>query len=322
MAAALTSSIFTDAVAAAVRAPSLHNSQPWRFRLTGDAIEVYADLKRRLASTDPTGWGMRISIGAAICNLRLALIEQGQPTTVTLRPDPANSALMARVVPVRPRPATPVEHELYAAIAKRHSNRQPFAEVLIPGDIRTRLLNAAHDEGGWLDFLIGPTALDGIGLMARKADQTLAANPAYQKELAAWSRRGADAVDGVPAHAGGPAPEPYDLLARRDFGGPPRAAGQEFEREPLVGVIGAYYGDTATAELFAGQVMERTLLTATVNGLAASLISQPIEVPAYREQLRLALGRRHAPQMVARFGYAVSTSPSPRRPLTDVIIKD
>ena len=35
-------------VEVAARAPSVHNTQPWRFAVTGDAIELYADASRQL----------------------------------------------------------------------------------------------------------------------------------------------------------------------------------------------------------------------------------------------------------------------------------
>ena len=74
----------------AVRAPSLHNTQPWRFRLRDGAIEVLVDPARRLPATDPSGWGARIACGAALFNLRLALAVAGTPATVRLRPYPAD----------------------------------------------------------------------------------------------------------------------------------------------------------------------------------------------------------------------------------------
>ena len=227
---------------------------------------------------------------------------------------------LARIDPGKPRPAAPEETELHAAISRRHSNRRPFTDHPVPLAHRARMTRAAQAENGWLDLLIGPAAVDILARLAREADRILTADDAYRAEIAAWSRPHAGTTDGVPADAGGPAPEPYDLLARRDFGGPPRAPGRDFEWDPLVGVLGSH-ADSRAAQLTAGQAMQRVLLTATDLGLAASLISQPIEVPACREQLRLAVGRRGAPQIVLRIGYAIPAPASPRRPLSDVIVE-
>ena len=61
------------------------------------------------------------------------------------------------------------------------------------------------------------------------------------------------------------------------------------------------------------------LLTATEHHLAVSLLSQPIEVPAAREQLRRGLGRLGIAQMVLRIGYGRPGYPTRRRPASDVI---
>ena len=97
------------AVAAAVRAPSLHNSQPWRFRLRDGAMEILADHGRRPALADPSGWALRVACGAALLNARLALAVHGIPVEARLCPDPSEPDLLARLVPQPSRPPTPAE---------------------------------------------------------------------------------------------------------------------------------------------------------------------------------------------------------------------
>jgi nitroreductase len=305
------------AVAAAIRAPSLHNSQPWRFRLSDGAIEVRIDPARRLPASDPSGWAARIACGAAVGNLRLALAVAGRPARAWLRPDPADPDVVARLTPDRPRPATPGERALHAAIARRHSNRAPFWPDPVPADLRWRLAETARAEGAWLEMVIGTGAVAAVAAVARSAHRVLRRDPAYVAELAAWTRRTAE-PDGVPADAGGPLGEPHDLLPQRDFGSRRRAPGRDFEPEPLVAVLG-FPGNTPGDQIAAGQVLQRLLLTATDAGLAVSLVSQPIEVPSAREQLRLALGRSGTPQMVMRIGYGQPGWPTPRRAVDTVI---
>jgi nitroreductase len=307
------------AVAAATRAPSMHNSQPWRFRAGPDEIEVLIDPERQLTVADAGGWASRIACGCALFNLRLALAAQGTPAAYRLLPDPGDPLLVARLTPEQRRAPTPVEQRLYAAIPRRHSNRAPFAERPVPVQVRTELIDAARAEGGWLDLLLGPVAVETAAELVRAADTLLRRDARYQGELAAWTRGDGVSTDGVPAAAGGPAPQPDEMLRRRDFGGPERTGQLDFEREPLVAVLGAS-GDRPGDQIQAGQALERVLLTATDLGLAASMFSQPIEVPAVREQLRLALRRPAAPQMLLRFGYAVGAPASPRRPVSEVLV--
>lgn len=308
-----------NAVEAAVRAPSIHNTQPWLFQLTGDAVDVYADRTRQLSIADPDGTAMRVSCGAAILHLRLAIAHQGWSTQTVLLPNPHEPDLLARVSVQGRQRATPVEEELYAAIARRHSNRRPFLDTAVPLDVRARLVEAAHAEGAWLDVIVGPAAQEMIAELVRAADRILLRDDAYRAELAAWVRDDDHGVDGVPRQSGGPAPEPTDLLARRDFGGPARPPGREYEADPLIAVLGSH-GGTRRDDLHAGQALERVLLTATGNGLVTSLISQPIDVPQVREQLRIGLRRPGPPQMLLRGGYGVAGYSPPRRPIADVLL--
>src|SRR3954467_7221045 len=114
------------AAAAGIRAPSLHNSQPWLFRLRDGGIEVLADRTRQLAVADSGGWAVRIACGAATLNARLALAVAGTPAEAALRPDHDEPDLVARLTPGPQRSPTYLEEDLYAAIGRRHSNRRPF----------------------------------------------------------------------------------------------------------------------------------------------------------------------------------------------------
>src|SRR5438552_183411 len=115
----LEQSAFEAAVGAAVLAPSMHNSQPWRFRLGRDHVDVLVDAGRRLPVSDATGWASRVGCGAALFNLRLALVVGGRPAVVRVLPDPDDPQVLARLGPDRPRPALPVEGRLYRAIGRR-----------------------------------------------------------------------------------------------------------------------------------------------------------------------------------------------------------
>ncbi|GAB3086738.1 Acg family FMN-binding oxidoreductase [Micromonospora schwarzwaldensis] len=305
------------AVADAVRAPSLHNTQPWRFRLHDGGIEVALDPLRGLPATDPTGWGARIACGAALFNLRLALAVAGTPATVRLRPYPAEPDVVARLLPQTPRPPTPTEQSLYGAVGRRFSNRAPFWPDPVPADARWRLGEAARAEQCWLELVIGTSAVNAFAEVARSAHRVLEREPAYVAERVAWMRS-EPAPDGVPTGAGGPQSEPQDLLPQRGFGGRNRAPGRDFEPEPLVAVLGTP-GNTGTDQVAAGQALQRVLLTATDAGLAVSMLSQPIEVPAAREALRLSLGRFGTPQMVMRIGYGQPGRATPRRPVDEVL---
>jgi nitroreductase len=309
---------FIGAVEAAILAPSMHNTQPWRFQLVDGTLEVWGDPARQLPVADPHGWGVRLACGAATANAALALAAHGLRTRVEWRPEPSRPYLLARLAAIGTESASPEEVALFRAIPARHTNRHPFTDAAVPAESRSALRAAAAQQGAWLEILVGSQPLELVAEIVRTADRTLRQEPAYTEELASLIGEVAPTGTGVPRYAAGLAPEPGDLLALRDFGGRERGRLVEFEAEPLVAVLGTP-GDTGYDHLTAGAALEYTLLTATVHGLAASLLSQPIEVPAARAQLRSGLGRSGMPQLVLRIGYGQPAFATPRRPIAEVI---
>ena len=154
----------------AARAPSVHNTQPWRFTVTGQAIELYADASRQLME-DVTGREMIISCGAALFGLRLAIRSLGYQPEVDLFPEPSQRRLLARVRAGRPEPMTSDERAMLRAAPHRHTHRGAFEPGPLPGNLLERLRDDAAAEGATL------TVIDG--------------GPAYERLtaiLAAWSQ--------------------------------------------------------------------------------------------------------------------------------------
>ncbi|MEU4236774.1 nitroreductase family protein [Actinoplanes sp. NPDC026619] len=303
--------VLADCVRAATAAPSLHNSQPWRFRIDGPAIDVFAEPGRRLQVIDPLGREQLMSVGAAVFTLRLAIRQAGYRTESALFPEPGVPDLVARVVVSHPAAANPAVEALYAAIPHRHTNRWPFAQTAVPADALEHLADAARREGATL-AVAGPTARNAILGLAQEAERRLHELPGYRAELARWT---GDAVryDGVPAQVAGPW-DALESMPVRDFGAtlPRRTA--SFEPYPTLLTL-ATHGDRPADWVRAGQALQRALLTATWLDLATTPISQPVEIPAVRE----VLAGPYA-QLVLRVGYGRrAPGSSPRRPVSDVL---
>jgi hypothetical protein len=314
----LTDQDFLAALGLATRAPSLHNSQPWRFRRTGDIVELRSDPARALPVGDPTGRGARLACGAALLNLRLALAAVNRPAEVVPLPDRNDPTLVARLTVSGQRPPSTEEKELAAAIPRRRSQRNPFLDAVVPPTHRAAMATAAAAEGGVLLFVTEPAAVGDVADLVHEASTVLNRQPEYLEELRSWTRPDPTRTDGVPHSAAGPAPATHELLERRDFGGDPAPADRRYEDRPLIAVL-ASYGDSPRDQVVAGQALQRVLLTATRLGLVASMLSQPIEVPEARQRLAALLGRRLVPQMVLRMGFGIPGPPTPRRPVHEVI---
>jgi hypothetical protein len=138
---------------AAVRAtfaPSIHNTQPWRFLLSGTTLEVHADWSRRLRVLDPRGRQLLIGCGCAVFNARVALAAAGYEATVERLPDPSQPNLVARLS----LPEPPTDHQpiaaLDAAIELRRTNRRRFADEVVPADVVDALVDIAREESAQL----------------------------------------------------------------------------------------------------------------------------------------------------------------------------
>lgn len=138
---------------AAVRAPSVHDAPPWRFRYVpaGGVIELHADPS--LACSDPQARSVHIGCGAALFNLRLAAAWMGREPVARLLPRPGEPLLLATVRLGGAHRPTTGERQLYAAMPRRHISRQPFANRAVPGTVLAELAEAARIEGAVLHLL-------------------------------------------------------------------------------------------------------------------------------------------------------------------------
>ena len=135
-------------VEAAGAAPSIHNTQPWRFQVAGaDLLEVRGDPERMLWVADAHGRALHLSCGAALLNIRLAVRATGGKPLVWPLPDPQGEpTLMASVQLTAGRPATLGERELFESIWQRHTSRAPFSGQRVPDAVWAALEQAARAE--------------------------------------------------------------------------------------------------------------------------------------------------------------------------------
>lgn len=303
------------------RAPSLHNRQPWRFRIMPEVIELHADQDRRMPGTDPEDRELRLGCGAALFNLRLALAHVGVRPLVTLQPSVRIPGLLAEIRRGGSVHVGVEQSALLRAITTRRTNRRPFLPTPVPKVHRNTLIGAVATEHAWVHMVEHAQRAELFGLVRRAHEEQMASDR-FRAEMAAWTGLREGAPEGVQASSAGPAPESQDEWVLRDFSGGharPRVPGKDFEDDPLTMVL-CSYSQGRQADLEAGQAMQRLLLTATSLGLAASFLSQVVEVPETRSQLRSLLGGALEPRAVLRVGYGSPVPPTPRREPMELLL--
>ncbi|KAA8964643.1 NAD(P)H nitroreductase [Mycobacterium sp.] len=306
----------------ALRAPSVHNTQPWRWVVGDNSLHLYANRSLQLHSTDPDGRDMMISCGAALNHCVVAFAASGWQAKVNRFPNPAEPDHLASIELSR-YTAHEVDIALARAIPHRRTDRRHYSSRPVPiKDVALMAARAAR-AGVMLRTVEGLTHLS---MLVAQAAERHAASYDYLDELTTWSGRYAS-VAGVPAH-NTPKLDPAATIPRRMFAG---AVLAESSGSPpifdnaLVLALGTR-ADDDLARLRAGEATSVVLLTATVSGLASCPITEPLEIPEIREQVRAdVFGDSGYPQMLLRTGWApLDAEPlpaTPRRPLSDVVTR-
>jgi nitroreductase len=311
-----------SAAQASLHAPSVFNTQPWRWRIAGETMELYADPSRQIHSTDPDERLLLISCGAALHHARTALAAAGWTATVERLPDPARPDLLARVRLGHRVPPDPEAQRMATAIPRRRTDRRAFGARPVSEQTLTRLRRFVEFEGAYL-HVVPEDQIPMLGISSELAAGAEHDDPAYLEELDRWTNRPQWHGDGVP-----PSTAVRPELRRvpvRDFtpsgGEAALTAGSGVDKGAAYVIV---FGTTdQRADLLrGGEALSALLLLATAEGLATAPLSEAVEVSWPRHLLRTLLSDIGEPYVVVRLGYPVAHEPlppSPRRSATETI---
>lgn len=309
-----------EAAAAAGFAPSIHNTQPWRWRVHPDRLELFAERSRQLKATDPDGKLMILSCGTALHHARLALAAEGQAAEVRRFPEPSKPDLVAAIVPTGAEPVTPEALRLVQTMELRRTDRRPVRDEPVPAEALDAVIASVAGLAR-LHVLTSDQVLD-LAAAASRAGAVEADDPQVREELAYWTGRARPAGTGLPPEVL-PAETPRTTVPSRDFGTPgtlPIGAGHD-----RAAVYAVLYGDDdgPDAWLRAGEALSAAWLTAAGHGVSMVPLSAAVEVLQTREALRRILARRGYPYLVLRLGLAdpdtAGPPHTPRMPATQVV---
>lgn len=312
----------------ALLAPSSHNSQPWRFRIVGDHVDVYADRTRALPVVDPDDRELLISCGAAIHHLRLALRFFGYRDLTSVLPDAKDPDFLARVEIDGVHHTSDAERRHFRAIGFRRTNRRAFTADSLPEDVLAAMEEAAEVEGAHLAIATEIRDREAIATLVSQGDVTQMGDPHFRRELASWihpARHGSR--DGMPGTALGvsrileslASPGISVVVRTFDLGKGVAARDRALAEKSAALAVLWTAGDSPRQWILAGEALAKILLIAAASEISASYLNQPIEVAALRPMLAQAIGVTGHPQVLLRFGYGASPEPTPRRPVEEVL---
>ena len=298
-------------------APSIHNTQPWRFELGLDHIGVFADRSRWLPATDASSRELHLSCGAALRYIRAALAQQGLHASVALLPNANDPHHLARIYVDGVHDVTSADHHLLQAIFLRHTDRGRYEDRAMPPELVAELVGGVREYAAVLTPIISAYDRTLAADALKHADDISTQDPNYVRELASWVRSDNGAEDGIIPRSLAPesAVRESSIFKQRDFtlGSAPATPEREF-----VAVLSTQ-GDDPYSWLMAGQALGWLFARAAQDQVTGQPMSQVIEIAGARERLRSALRLGGYPQMLLRLGYGKGGPVSHRRRLDAVL---
>lgn len=291
-----------EAARTAGYAPSIHNTQPWRWRVDGAFLELRAERSRQLSVTDPSGRLLTVSCGTALHHARLALAAEGWSADVHRLPDPADPDLLARLTATGHVDVTPEAMRLLQTIRIRRTDRRPVSDTPVATEALDDIRRVVRAEGARLHLLRPHDVVD-LAAAADHAQSVEAMDASWREELAYWAGGSRREGVGVPDEVI-PTQSPATTVPGRDFGhggALPVSAGHD--RAAGYAIL---YGDedTALGWLRGGEALSAAWLRAVELDLTLLPLSAAVEVPATRQTLRRMLAGVGEPYLVLRFGVA------------------
>ena len=308
----------------AILAPSSHNTQPWTFHVAPDGVEILPDFSRSLPRVDPANRELLISIGTAVTNLRVAAAHFGFDSTVSYTKAATRPGTIAFVSLHETCAPDRELQKLFPAIKLRHTNREPFERDAIDPDVLEKICDVVERFPGTLRLIVQHDKSRVADLISY-ADQQQMSRPEYRQELADWvTTTHTTRADGMCADGLGYASAfsgAAEWVLRHVDVGPMQSRRDTDLILGAAALVVVAADDDEISLVAAGEILERLLLTITLQGLNYSFFNSAIEMDALRDRMWTVAGTEHPPQLLLRVGRASATTlPMPRRSVDEVVV--
>jgi hypothetical protein len=307
----------TRAADVARRAPSIHNTQPWRLVVDGPVLEVRAEPSRQLTELDPDGHMLLVSCGAALHHAETALAADGWETAIDRIA--GTTGAVARIRVTGPGEPDPTAVRRLAAVPHRRTDRRPVPPEPVPAEALAAVTSAVSGIGLRIHVLRPDQVID-LAVAVDHAMRAEGTDDRQRTELTGWAGGDRPAGTGIP-DTSIPGAAPQTTVPGRDFGVTgtlPPGAGHD-ESAVYAVVFGA--GDTSVDWLRAGEALSAAWLDAVDNGLTLLPFSAPAEIASTRLLVQRLVSNVGYPYLVVRLGVACAdTVPdTPRLPAEETL---
>lgn len=311
--------ILQQSVQLACRAPSFHNSQPWRWIRTSDGLDLRLD-PRQLVASDASGRQALLSCGAVLDHFRVACAAAGWTADIARYPNPNDHKHLASITFTPMSFVTEGHRRRAEAIRRRRTDRRPYGP---PEDWASFEATLRRSVGEAVAIsVLGRDARPALKKAAALSESARLYDSTYHADLHWWTSVH-DVAVGIPRSSLNTAAEEERVGIGRRF---PVTHRQNQTTDPQVDeslvVVLSTYDDTRLDILRCGEALSAALLSATMVGSATCTLTHLTEVPASCEVVQRLTGHEQ-PQVLIRMGCtpadAESPPPTPRRPLSEVL---
>ena len=314
--------VLKNALLLACHAPSVYNSQPWRWMAQGGILDLFVDPRRIAPRSDPSGREAIISCGCVLDHLHIAMAAAGWDAHVDRFPKPNNLDHLATIDFSPAGSITSAQSDRADAILQRGTDRRPFAAPT-HWDRFEPLLRATIDDSAAMLDVISDDDRPRLAEASQLSESLRRDDATYHAELRWWTSPSA-LSDGIPPSALVSEAEGQRVDVGRTF-----PIGHRHMRQASIGqdhskiLVLSTVEDTRTDALGCGEALSSVLLECTMAGMATCTLTHMTEVDASREIVRALIENGRMPQVLLRVGtppepdsYPPAT---PRRALADVL---
>jgi hypothetical protein len=316
------SEVIDAAVQLACRAPSLYNSQPWRWVADYDGLHLFADPSHKMRSADQSGREAYISCGAVLHHLRVAMVGAGWTAHMERFPNPNDLRHVASIDFTPLDFVTDGDRDRADAILRRTTDRLPFAAPTNWESFETELRNVVDDDVVRLDVLSDEVRPE-LAAASRLSAALRSYDTDYHAELGWWTG-GSDAHQGIPRDSLVSATEAERVDVGRQFPvGPAHERRSGITRDRSTILVLSTEADSRGDAVRCGEMLSVVLLECTLAGMATCTLSHITESAGGRGVIAALTASTAFPQLLVRVGMTpVLQDPpvmTPRLPIAKVM---